>query len=253
MTRTVKRGARTGSVDIISSKSYAHRLIILASLAKSASNIECRGTSKDIEATISCMSALGARIARTGDTIHIEPITAAPEGICELHCGESGSTLRFLLPIVGALGAEAVFIMEGRLGERPLAPLDAVLGAHGMAIQKQGARLCCKGRLTPGEYAIDGGVSSQYISGLLMALPKLDADSTLTVTGRFESGAYVDITLDTLKGRHCIRRGQAALRHTGRLRIQYARTLPRGRGLVKRGVLPLHGCAEPRRHNRERA
>ena len=89
--------------------------------------------------------------------------------------------------------------MEGRLGERPLAPLDAVLGAHGMAIQKQGARLCCKGRLVPGEYAIDGGVSSQYISGLLMALPKLDADSTLTVTGRFESGAYVDITLDTLK------------------------------------------------------
>ena len=161
MTRTVKRGTRTGSVDIISSKSYAHRLIILASLAKSASNIECRGTSKDIEATISCMNALGANIARTGDTIHIEPITAAPEGVCELHCGESGSTLRFLLPIVGALGAEAVFIMEGRLGERPLAPLDAVLGAHGMAIQKQGARLCCKGRLVPGEYAIDGGVSSQ--------------------------------------------------------------------------------------------
>ena len=89
MTRTVKRGARTGSVDIISSKSYAHRLIILASLAKSASNIECRGTSKDIEATISCMNALGARIVRTGDTIHIEPITAAPEGVCELHCGES--------------------------------------------------------------------------------------------------------------------------------------------------------------------
>ena len=199
MTRTVKHGARTGGVDIISSKSYAHRLIILASLAKSASNIECRGTSKDIEATISCMNALGANIARTGDTIHIEPITAAPEGVCELHCGESGSTLRFLLPIVGALGAEAVFIMEGRLGERPLAPLDAVLGAHGMAIQKQGARLCCKGRRTPGESAIDGGVSSQYISGLLMALPKLDADSTLTVTGRFESGAYVDITLDTLK------------------------------------------------------
>ena len=80
MTRTVKRGARTGSVDIISSKSYAHRLIILASLAKSASNIECRGTSKDIEATISCMNALGANIARTGDTIHIEPITAAPRG-----------------------------------------------------------------------------------------------------------------------------------------------------------------------------
>ena len=133
MTRTVKRGARTGSVDIISSKSYAHRLIILASLAKSASNIECRGTSKDIEATISCMNALGANIARTGDTIHIEPITAAPEGVCELHCSESGSTLRFLLPIVGALGAEAVFIMEGKLGERPLAPLDAVLGAHPFA------------------------------------------------------------------------------------------------------------------------
>lgn len=196
---SIRHGARTGSIDIISSKSYAHRLIILASLAKNASRIECRGTSRDIEATVSCMNALGASIVRTGDMIYVEPIVNKPCGIRELNCGESGSTLRFLLPIIGVLGAEAVFNMEGRLGERPLAPLDGVLCAHGMAIQKQGARLYCSGQLTAGEYAIDGNVSSQYISGLLMALPLLCHGSTLAVTGRLESGAYVDITLDTLK------------------------------------------------------
>ncbi len=198
MTRVILPGTRTGKVNIISSKSCAHRLIILAALAKSASTITCRGTSADIEATINCVTALGARVTRNGDMISVEPIHAVPNGLCELRCSESGSTLRFLLPVVGALGAKAVFVMEGRLSERPLAPLDRVLTAHGMRIEKEGNRLYCSGLLTPGEYSIDGGVSSQYISGLLMALPLLRGKSTLDITGRLESAAYIDITLNTL-------------------------------------------------------
>ena len=198
MTHTIQPGSRTGRVNIISSKSCAHRLIILAALAKSASTITCRGTSADIEATIDCVTALGVRVTRNGDTISVEPIHKVPDGLCELHCRESGSTLRFLLPIVGVLGAKAVFIMEGRLGERPLKPLDQVLTAHGMNISKDGNRLYCSGSLTPSEYSIDGGVSSQYISGLLMALPLLYSKSTLDITGRLESAAYIDITLNAL-------------------------------------------------------
>lgn len=106
----------------------------------------------------------------------MKPIKAADafrgsDGLCELNCGESGSTLRFLLPLVGALGKKAVFNMEGRLPERPLAPFDDELRMHGMEIRREGSLLYCSGKLKAGKYTLPGNVSSQYISGLLMALP----------------------------------------------------------------------------------
>lgn len=116
-----------------------------------------------------------------------------------LSCGESGSTLRFLLPVCGALGAEAVFRMEGRLPERPLAPLDAELTAHGMTLRREGALLYVRGQLQSGAYTLPGGVSSQYISGLLMALPRLSGGSTLHIAGELQSAGYVDMTLDALR------------------------------------------------------
>ena len=106
---------------------------------------------------------------------------------------------RQLLPIVGALGAQAVFHREGRLPQRPLAPLDGVLTAHGMTLTEDGDLLLCSGRLEAGNYEIAGNVSSQYISGLLMALPHLTGESTLTVTGALESAAYVAMTEDALR------------------------------------------------------
>lgn len=199
MKRTIPCGARTGRVHIPASKSQAHRLLICAALGEETCEIVCDGISADIAATAKCLNALGAKVERTETGFLVSPIQKVPEGCCELLCGESGSTLRFLLPVVGALGAQAAFHREGRLPQRPLAPLDGVLTAHGMTLSEDGDLLLCSGQLHAGEYAIAGNVSSQYISGLLMALPRLTGESTLTVTGPLESAAYVAMTEDALK------------------------------------------------------
>ncbi len=198
MKRTIIPGARTGRVRIPASKSQAHRLLICAALGEEKTEVVCDGISADIAATAKCLSALGADIEQTETGFFVSPIPKVPEGRCDLYCGESGSTLRFLLPIVGALGAQAVFHREGRLPRRPLAPLDGVLTAHGMTLTEDGDLLLCSGRLEAGNYEIAGNVSSQYISGLLMALPRLTGESTLTVTGALESAAYVAMTEDAL-------------------------------------------------------
>lgn len=199
MNTTVRCGARTGRVHIPASKSQAHRLLICAALGESECTLRCEGASNDITATVRCLNALGADIRIEGEEITVRPIERAKEGTCVLPCGESGSTLRFLLPLVGALGADAVFEMEGRLPQRPLAPLDAVLEAHGMRLERNDARLICSGKLRAGTYSVSGGVSSQYISGLLMALPRLDGVSRLEVTGQLESAPYVAMTEAALK------------------------------------------------------
>ena len=192
-------GARFGCVTIPASKSQAHRLLICAALGGADCVILCDGISKDIAATIACLNALGAEIRETEPgRLAVRPIREIPAGECVLNCGESGSTLRFLLPVVGALGARAVFHMEGRLPQRPLAPLDAELRAHGMELKQEGARLKCAGQLRPGDYTLPGNVSSQYISGLLMALPRLEGESRLTICGKLESAAYVTMTEDAL-------------------------------------------------------
>ena len=199
MKRMISPGARTGRVHIPASKSQAHRLLICAALGEETCEIVCDGVSADIAATAKCLNALGAKVGRTETGFRISPIQKVPEGCCELLCGESGSTLRFLLPVVGALGAQAAFHREGRLPQRPLAPLDGVLTAHGMTLSEDGDLLLCSGQLQAGDYEIAGNVSSQYISGLLMALPRLTGESTLTVTGTLESAAYIAMTEDALK------------------------------------------------------
>ena len=199
MKRTIIPGARTGRVRIPASKSQAHRLLICAALGEEKTEVVCDGISADIAATAKCLSALGAKIEEMETGFLVSPIKKVPEGRCELYCGESGSTLRFLLPIVGALGVQAAFHREGRLPQRPLAPLDGVLTAHGMTLSEDGDLLLCSGQLQAGDYEIAGNVSSQYISGLLMALPRLMGESTLTVTGTLESAAYVAMTEDALR------------------------------------------------------
>ena len=199
MKRTIIPGARTGRVRIPASKSQAHRLLICAALGEEKTEVVCDGISADIAATAKCLSALGAKIEEMETGFLVSPIKKVPEGRCDLYCGESGSTLRFLLPIVGALGAQAVFHREGRLPQRPLAPLDSVLKEHGMTLREDGGLLYCSGQLIGGNYTIAGNVSSQYISGLLMALPLLIRDSLLMVSGPLESAAYVAMTEDALQ------------------------------------------------------
>lgn len=224
MTERVRPGTRRGSVRAPSSKSQAHRLLIAAALSGHGTAIRCDDLSADIMATIDCLNALGAEIVRDGEMLRVLPVFAkryaengeqaarkarlAPEneaqGACVcgerlLRCGESGSTLRFLLPLCGALGVSAAFEREGRLPERPLQPLDEQLTAHGMAIRSDGALLHVSGTLRAGEYTLPGNVSSQYVTGLLMALPLIGGESVLRIEGRLESADYVAMTLDTLE------------------------------------------------------
>lgn len=201
MDLTIKPGARSGRVKIPASKSQAHRLLICAALGQNEALIECDGFSADIRATVECLKALGSEIVSLWDdrAILVRPIIKVPGEPCRLPCGESGSTLRFLLPVCAALGVDAVFHMEGRLPQRPLAPLDEQLRSHGIELHREAELLCCSGKLEAGDYEIPGNVSSQYVSGLLMALPLVSGDSRLTVTGSIESAGYITMTEDALK------------------------------------------------------
>ena len=198
MNMTLAPGTRRGMAHAPASKSQAHRLLICAALGKNEVVLRCNGLSKDILATVSCLRALGAGIEAQGNALRVTPLRKVPCGVCELPCGESGSTLRFLLPVLGALDAKAVFHREGRLPERPLSPLDRLLVAHGMSLKAEGTDLHCEGKLLAGEYSIAGNVSSQYVSGLLMALPLLDGNSILTIEPPLESAPYVEMTESVL-------------------------------------------------------
>ncbi len=198
MSVTLIPGQLAGEVIAPSSKSMSHRLLICMALSRSPITLKLNTLSDDILSTVRCLRALGAEIGETEGALRVQPVSSAPVVPVELFCGESGSTLRFLLPLAGALGVKARFHMEGRLPERPLFPLDRELTSHGMSIERHGEILSCGGRLVPGEYTLSGNVSSQYISGLLMALPMLDGDSRLTVTGKIESASYINMTMDVL-------------------------------------------------------
>ena len=198
MNFVISPGARTGAVRIPASKSQAHRLLICAALGKAPVTVRCDGLNADILATAACLRALGANIAEQDGALRVEPVKAAPDGLCVLPCGESGSTLRFLLPVVGALGADAVFLREGRLPERPLEPLLSELVRGSMMFRSEGGKLFCSGKLAPGEYTLPGNISSQYISALLFALPRLAGNSALTITGVRESEGYIAMTENAL-------------------------------------------------------
>ncbi|MBR3557125.1 MAG: 3-phosphoshikimate 1-carboxyvinyltransferase [Oscillospiraceae bacterium] len=197
MNRTVLPGPRRGSVTVPASKSQAHRLLICAALGARETLIRCDGISGDIAATVRCLNALGAEIRETETGLLVRP---RGQGSAEaiLPCGESGSTLRFLIPVLGTLGQKGTFRMEGKLPARPLGPLAEVCRAGGMELRQEGTLLRCGGQLRPGDYEIPGNVSSQYISGLLMALPLLPGESRLHVTGKVESADYIAMTEEAL-------------------------------------------------------
>lgn len=188
----------SGQVDIIISKSYAHRLLIAATLADGETLLTGRSDAKDISATIGVLSALGASIINTQNGYLIRPIGNNLNKRAVFDCGESGSTLRFMLPVAAALGVDAVIKGEGRLSERPIAGLTQALKENGLKVNDR-LPLNLSGKIRAGEYRIRGDISSQYITGLLFSLPLLDGDSKIVVTGGLASAGYIDITLETLK------------------------------------------------------
>ena len=170
------------TIRIIPSKSYAHRAYICDFLAGGdGSGVICSLDSDDIKATRSCLAGLAS-----GDE--------------EIDVRECGSTLRFILPLAGALGKPVIIRTRGRLSERPMGPFEDELISHGMSIEHiPGGMIKASGQLASGEYRLPGSISSQFITGLLLSLPYLDGDSRIVLTSELQSSAYVDITLDVLK------------------------------------------------------
>ena len=182
-----------GEVTVIPSKSQAHRLLICAAFADGPTQLVCSETNRDIEATVDCLRALGAQILSTESGYTVFPVESVPQSAV-LPCRDSGSTLRFMLPVAGALGVDATFTMEGRLPERPLCPLWEEMERMGCSLSRPTENTVrCQGKLRSGEYSIDGSISSQFITGLLFAHMLLD-DCALTITGKLESKPYVDLT-----------------------------------------------------------
>lgn len=212
----LRPAALTGTITAVDAKSYAHRLLMAAALADVPTRIRCRTRSADILATVRVMRALGAEIEDLGDAFEVRPIGMClaekgllPEDLPEatLDCGESGTTERFILPIVAALGRKAAVTGAGRLAERPLSPLSDVLRAAGVSLSEEGVfPLHVAGRIGVGDYAIAGNVSSQFVGGLLYALslqPRESgsraAVSTLELTGTVESAPYIRMTVEVLR------------------------------------------------------
>jgi len=194
MDLTLYPGKLRGNVRAIPSKSQAHRMLICAAFSDGPTELDCPQTNEDIEATARCLNALGAHIHRTAGGYRVTPVADISESAV-LDCGESGSTLRFLLPVACALGVNAVFQMHGRLPNRPLSPLWEELERNGCTLTRPtGQTIQTSGKLLPGNFTISGNVSSQFISGLLFATALLDGDSTITITGSLESKPYIEMT-----------------------------------------------------------
>ena len=182
----------SGVVNAIPSKSYAHRYLISAALSSSGESVVNIGVfSRDIEATVQCLCELGAEIRNENGICYIKPISDIKK-LPVLHCGESGSTLRFLVPVAAALGG-AKFKMEGRLAQRPMDELLESMSSHGVSFKRENDTLTVSGGMTGCEFKIVGNVSSQYISGLLFALP-LCGGGRVTLLSELESAPYVYIT-----------------------------------------------------------
>lgn len=191
---TIYPGKLTGTVAAIPSKSQAHRLLICAAFSDDATQLHCPDTNQDIEATAQCLRSLGAVIERTSEGYTVKPISQIPASAV-LNCSESGSTLRFMLPIIGALGVDGTFQMRGRLPQRPLSPLWEEMERMGCCLSRPTSdTLRCTGQLKSGQYTIDGSVSSQFITGLLYAAALIPGKSSLSITGKIESKPYILMT-----------------------------------------------------------
>ncbi len=193
----IEKGTAKGKIEAPASKSFAHRLLICGALAEGESEIEGFSPSADMEATLNCIKALGAEFTKTGDTVSISGGIKGTD--CVFDCLESGSTLRFFIPIALVTGRSCKFVGSERLMQRGADVYEQIFKNRGITIKKEATAITVSGRLKPDIFSLPGNVSSQYISGLLFALPLLNGDSVLNLTTPLESAPYVDITIECLK------------------------------------------------------
>ncbi|SFE27921.1 3-phosphoshikimate 1-carboxyvinyltransferase [Peptostreptococcus sp. D1] len=217
----VKPSKLEGSVKAIPSKSFAHRAIICAAISDGVSQIIFDKTSDDIDATVNCLRALGAKIEKFEYGVIVQGISKL-DNIPTIDSKESGSTFRFLLPLASTIYEQAIFKGEGRLPKRPIKDLMDAMRHRGVEFDSECLPFKTNGLLTPGRYEIRGDVSSQYISGLLFAALNLNGSSEVIVNTNLESKSYVDITVEVMRafGADIIENENGFLVNTSKLKAQ---------------------------------
>ncbi len=198
MTVTIEKGIAKGSISAPPSKSMAHRNLICGALSK-GSVINNLADSQDILATTECLIKLGAITEKTANGVKIGGINPEKLESVTLNCRESGSTLRFLLPLCLLCDKEITLMGSGRLLNRPMTVYEKLCKDKGIAFYQDSSCIKVKGKLKGGIYTVDGSVSSQFISGLLFALPLLKEDSAIKIVGELQSESYLKLTLSSLK------------------------------------------------------
>ncbi len=193
----ITKGKAQGTILAPPSKSMAHRNLICAALS-GKSQVSGVAFSQDILATLDCLKALGVDIEEQGDKIVLGGLDPAASKSAVLNCRESGSTLRFMLPLCLLSGEEMTLIGSGRLMQRPMKIYEELCKEKGVSFYQDDKCIKVKGKLSGGEFNVDGSVSSQFISGLLFALPLLKEESVINIVGELQSESYLKLTLSSL-------------------------------------------------------
>lgn len=197
MRACLEPGRLSGEVMAPPSKSAAHRALLAALLCEGPVKLEGLGDCEDVRATLRGVRALNGKAAGDAQRLILTPGHPPEEAVID--CGESGSTFRFLLPVAASMGVKTRFAGAGRLPERPYGPLKAALQAHGIRFGSEPGYICSvSGQLRPGLYELPGDVSSQFVTGLMFALPRLSSDSEIHLTSPLRSAGYVRLTLEIL-------------------------------------------------------
>ena len=220
MEKTVLPGSLRGTIAVIPSKSASHRAVMLAAMAQGETQLSPLQRSRDIEATLACARALDLRLEQS-----------APLPLRMLDCGESGSTLRFFIPLALDGRGPVRLTGHGRLMQRPLDVYESLFRPRGVRWALEGDSLTVEGQLQSGEYTLRGDVSSQFITGLLLALPRVPGDSVIRITTALESRAYVDLT----------RRIQAAFGIRSTWQDEHTLLIPGGQQAVSPGRFTVEG------------
>ena len=195
----INKGSASGSIKAPPSKSMAHRLLICAAMAEGVSTLKGISECEDVAATLDCLNALGIETEKHLDTVTVKGRSMASiSPIAPLMCRESGSTLRFFIPIALISGKNTIFYGAEGLMQRPMSVYKELCEKNGLIYLDDGNTIAVKGPLKSGEYNIVGNISSQFISGLLFALPSLEGDSRIRIAPPIESRSYIELTVSAL-------------------------------------------------------
>ena len=200
MNVTINKGKAHGTIVAPPSKSVAHRMLICGGLANAKSTITGINNSEDVQATLDCLAAIGVQYKHTGDVLEITGREVKKnKQIQEFFCRESGATLRFFIPLALLTGKKSIFYGTQNLLSRPLSVYQGICKEQNLTFIKEKERIILEGPLRAGNFKVQGNISSQFISGLLFALPVLKKDSQISITQPIESHSYIDLTLNVMR------------------------------------------------------